>query len=81
MNIPTSPLWIDSRRCLGYLPQQEAQQGTALFADVPQSLFVTTGVFTRNHSHVAASLLAAWKAFPGSNNEHQGQGSLPELAW
>src|ERR1700737_1474136 len=52
MNVPTVPVGMDTRRRLGRLYQQEAQQGVALLADVFQSLLAGTGVFTRNHSHV-----------------------------
>jgi len=56
VQVPTSPVRLDTRCCLGCLHQQEAQQGTALLADVSQSLFSSTGVLTRNHPHVGADL-------------------------
>ena len=62
-----------SRRCLGRLHQQEAQQGIALLADVTQSLLASTGVFTRNHPHVGADLLAALKPRRSSDDQHVGQ--------
>jgi len=43
-------------------------------ADVPQSLFASTGVFTRNHPHVGADLLASLKPRWGSDDQHEGQG-------
>src|SRR5580700_5246963 len=59
--VATSPVRMDSCRRLGSFHQQEAQQGTALLADVSQPLLVSTGVFTRNHAHVRADLLAAFE--------------------
>ena len=53
---------MGTRRCLGRFHQQEAQQGTALLADVPQPLLAGTGVLTRNHPHVRADLLTPLKA-------------------
>jgi len=41
---------------------KEAQQRIALLADVTQSLFASTGVFTRNHPHVGADLVEAAQA-------------------
>src|ERR1700732_2173228 len=73
VNVPTSPVGMDTRRRLGRLHQQEAQQGVTLLADVPQSLLASTGVLTRNHPHVVANLLAAWKTLPSSNDQHEGQ--------
>jgi hypothetical protein len=57
--VATSPVGMDTRRCLGRLHQQEAQQRVALLADVPQLLLAGTGVLARNHPHVVANLLAA----------------------
>ena len=68
-----SPLRIFPRRCLGRLHQQEAQQGVALLADVPQALLTSTGVFTRNHAHIRADLLAALKPSRSSDDQHEGQ--------
>src|SRR5712692_258150 len=73
VNVPTSPVGMDTRRRLGRLHQQEAQQGVTLLTDVPQALLASTGVFTRNHSYVVANLLAAWKTFPSSNDQHEGE--------
>jgi len=73
VNVPTSPVGMNTRRCLGCLHQQQAQQRTALFTDVPQSLLASTGVLTRNHPHIVANLLTAWKAFPSSNDQHEGE--------
>jgi hypothetical protein len=42
-------------------------------ADVPQPLFASTGVFTRNHPHVGADLLAALKPSRSSDDQHIGQ--------
>jgi len=64
VHVPTSPVGMDTRRRLGRLHQQEAQQGIALLADVPQALLAGTRVLTRNHSHVVADLLAAWENVP-----------------
>jgi serine/threonine protein kinase len=64
---------MDTRCRLGRLHQQEPQQGIALLADVPQPLLASTGVLTRNHPHVVADLLAAWKTFPSSNDQHESQ--------
>jgi len=47
VNVPTSPVRMDTCRCLGCFHQQEAQQRTAWLTDVPQSLLAGTGVFTR----------------------------------
>src|SRR6267143_1873304 len=71
--IATSPLRMASGCRLGGLHQQEAQQGVALLADVPQSLLASTGVLFRNHPHVVADLLATWKTFPSSNDQYEGQ--------
>src|SRR6516164_3992894 len=61
-------------RCyLGRLHQQEAQQRIALFADVTQSLFASTGFLTRNHAHVRADLLAALKPSRSSDDQHIGE--------
>src|SRR6266436_3116478 len=38
VNVPAPPVRMDTRRCLGRLHQQEAQQGIALLADMSQSL-------------------------------------------
>src|SRR3984893_8743806 len=50
VNILMSPARMDTRCCLGRLHQQEAQQGIALFADVPQPLLASTGLLTRTGS-------------------------------
>src|SRR5271168_3414471 len=73
VHVPTSPVGMDTRCRLGRLHQQEAQQGVTLLADVPQSLLASTGVLTRNHPHVVADLLATWKAFPSSNDQHESE--------
>src|ERR1700689_3623446 len=73
VNVPTSPIRMDARCCLGRLHQQEAQQGTALLADVTQSLFASTGVLTRNHPHVRADLLASLKPRRSSDDQHVSQ--------
>src|SRR5882757_1447019 len=36
VDVPTSPVRMDTRCCLGCFHQQEAQQGTALLADVTE---------------------------------------------
>src|SRR5258708_20274832 len=56
VDVPTSPVRMDTRCCLGRLHQQEAQQRTALLADVPQPLFASPGVLIRNHPHIPAAL-------------------------
>jgi hypothetical protein len=58
---------------LGRLHQQEAQQGIALLGDVPQPLLASTGVFTRNHPHVRADLLAAVEPLRSSDDQHVGE--------
>src|ERR1700689_1743655 len=73
VNVPTSPVRMDARCCLGRLHQQEAQQGTALLTDVSQSLLASTGVLTRNHSHVRANLLAPLEASRSSDDQHIGE--------
>src|SRR6202041_1741551 len=73
MDIPTSPVRMDTRRCLGRLHQQKTQQGTALLANVPQPLLATTGVLAGNHSHVGADLLAPWKSCRSSDDQHVSQ--------
>ena len=72
--VATSPVRMDTRRRLGRLHQQEAQQGTALFADVPQPLLASTGVLTRNQPHVRADLLAAFEPRRCSDDQHIGEG-------
>src|SRR5260370_1351472 len=74
VHVPTSPLRIDSCCRLGGLHQQESQQRVALFADVPQSLLLGTGVLTRNHPHVRADLLAAVEPLRFSDDQHIGEG-------
>src|SRR6266850_7153684 len=73
VHVPTSPLRIASCCRLGGLHQQEAQQGVALFADVPQPLLASTGVLTRNHPHVRADLLAAVEPLRSSDDQHIGE--------
>src|SRR6202035_729274 len=73
VNVPTSPVRMNTRCCLGRLHQQEAQQGTALLADVPQPLLASTGVLTRNHPHVGADLLATSKPSRSSDDQHIGE--------
>jgi hypothetical protein len=73
VHVPTSPLRTASCCRLGGLHQQETQQGVALLADVPQSLLAGTGVFTRNHAHVVADLLATLKPTRSSDDQHVGQ--------
>src|ERR1700693_4808893 len=73
-HVPTSPLRMASCCRLGGLHQQEAQQGVALFADVPQPLLPGTGVLTRNHPHVRADLLAAVESLRSSDDQHVGEG-------
>src|SRR6266403_5935879 len=46
VNVPTSPVGMDTHRRLGRLHQQEAQQSVALLADVPQALLAGSGVLT-----------------------------------
>ncbi len=53
--------------------QHEAQQGISLFADMPQSLLVSTGLLTRDHPHVCADLLATLKSSWSSDDQHVGQ--------
>ena len=72
--VSPSPVRMNTRRRLGRLHQQEAQQGTTLLADVPQPLFAPTGRLTRNHSHVRADLLAALKPRRCSDDQHLGEG-------
>src|SRR5713226_7680392 len=74
VNVPTSPLRIASCGRLGGLHQQEAQQGIALFADVPQPLLACTGVLTRNHPYVRADLPAAVEPLRSSDDQHVGEG-------
>src|SRR5713101_9836870 len=74
VHVPTSPLRIASCGRLGGLHQQEAQQGIALFADVPQPLLACTGVLTRNHPYVRADLLAAVEPLRSSDDQHVGEG-------
>jgi len=73
VHVPTSPLRIASCCRLGGLHQQEAQQGVALLADVPQPLLASTGVLTRNHPHVRADLLAAVEPLRSSDDQHVGE--------
>src|SRR5277367_4737921 len=61
---------MDSCCRLGCLHQQEAQQGIALLADVPQPLLASTGVLTRNHPHARADLLAPLKPCRSSDDQH-----------
>src|ERR1700689_1614097 len=74
MDIPTSPVRMDTRGCLGRLHQPKTQQGIALLANVPQPLLATTGVLARNHPHVGADLLAPWKSCRSSDAQHVSQG-------
>ena len=73
MNVPTSPVGMDTHRRLSSLRQQEAQQGVALLADVPQPLLAAAGVLTGNHPHVRANLLAAVETLRSSDDQHVGQ--------
>src|SRR6202040_1403938 len=72
---------MNTRCCLGRLHQQEAQQGTALLADVPQPLLASTGVLTRNHPHVGADLLATSKPSRSSDDQHVGEGRKRTNTW
>jgi len=47
VHVPTFPVRMNARRCLGCFHQQEAQQRIALLADVSKSLLASTGVLTR----------------------------------
>src|SRR5580765_6532301 len=73
VNVPTSPVRMNARRCLGCFHQQEAQQGTALLADMSKSLLASTGRLTRDHPHVRADLLAALKPRRCSDDQHVGE--------
>src|SRR4030081_441888 len=73
VHVPTSPLRIASCCRLGGRHPQEAQQGVALLADVPQPLLASTGVLTRNHPHVRADLLAAVEPLRSSDDQHLGE--------
>jgi hypothetical protein len=53
VNVPTSPVRVVTRSCLGSLHQQEAQQRIALLADVPEPL-------------LAATVNPRWGSFPRS---------------
>src|ERR1035437_4374260 len=64
---------MDSCCRLSCFHQQEAQQGIALLADVPQPLLAPTGVLTRNHPHVGADLLAPFKPSRSSDDQHVGE--------
>src|SRR5208283_5573032 len=75
MDVPTSPVRMDTHCYLGRLHQQKTQQGTALLANVPQPLLATTGVLARNHSHVRADLFATRKPTRSSDDQHVSQGS------
>src|SRR5882762_11193751 len=57
VNVPTSPVRIIPRRCLSSLHQQEAQQGVALLADVPEPLLAATGVLAGDRSEEHTSEL------------------------
>src|SRR6202049_4985560 len=81
MNVPTSPVGMDTHRRLSSLHQQEAQQGVALFADVPQPLLAATGVLTRNHAHVRANLFAAVETLRSSDDQHIGEGRKRTHTW
>src|SRR5258708_20409417 len=72
MEVATPPVRVAPCRRLGRFYQQETQQCIALLADVSQPLMVSTGVFTGNQPNVAADLLATWKTFPSSNDQHEG---------
>src|SRR6266446_8093121 len=73
MEVATPPVRVAPCRRLGRFYQQETQQCIALLADVSQPLMVSTGVFTGNQPNVAADLLATWKTFPSSNDQHEGE--------
>jgi hypothetical protein len=71
MHVPTFPVWMNARCRLGFLHQQEPQQGTARLGNVSQSLLASTGVLTRDHPYVRADLLAAWKPSRSSDDQHE----------
>jgi hypothetical protein len=73
VNVPTFPVRMNARRCLGCLHQQEAQQGIALLAHVSKSLLASTGILTRDHPHVRADVFAALKPRRSSNDQHVGE--------
>jgi hypothetical protein len=73
VHVPTSPLRIASCCRLSGLRPQEAQQGVALFADVPKPLLAGSRVLTRNHPHVRADLLAAVEPLRSSDDQHVGE--------
>src|SRR6266481_5458940 len=72
VQVPTSPVRLDTRCCLGGLHQQEAQQGTTLLADVSQSLFSSTGVRTRNHPPVCPDPFTSLKPSRSPDDQHVG---------
>jgi hypothetical protein len=73
VNVPTSPVRVVTRSCLGSLHQQEAQQRVALLADVPEPLLAATGILAGDHSHVVADLLVTMKSTRSSNDQHVGE--------
>src|ERR671925_380796 len=74
VQVSLSPVWIMAYRHLSCFHQQEAQQGIALLTDVPQPLLAGAGVLARNHSQVAADLLATRKPHRSSDDQHIGEG-------
>ena len=73
VHVPSSPVRITSCRCLCRFSQQESEQGTPLFGDVPQPLMTRTGVLLRDQPYIAADLLAALKSLGSSDDQHEGQ--------
>src|SRR6516164_6538530 len=55
---------------LGPPPPTRSATRNCLLTDVSQSLFSSTGVLTRNHPHVRADLLAAWKPRWSADDQH-----------
>src|ERR1700722_5626288 len=69
----TAPLRVAAYRDLRRFYQQKTKQRVALFADVPQSAAIATGLFRRNQPHIAGNLFSAAKPFCSSNHQLEGQ--------
>jgi hypothetical protein len=81
VSIATAPVRITTYGRLCCLHQQEAQQRTALLANVSQPLFAATRVLARNQPHIAADLLGASKPRWRSDDQHIGQCCEWAYAW
>src|SRR5690349_16089332 len=65
----TAPLRLISYRDLRRFYQQKSKQRVTLFANVPQSPPIATGLLRRHQSHIAGDLFATMKTLGSSDHQ------------